>query len=235
MKPRPNFDLLNANGLNMQAVFNLSDLPEEIQTGLSEQMENLSSYRQLILIGHGGRGMWEAAQASEFRGCADPIDSFSIDRVERWLAGEIPAALHEIIYPASKRIVPLQLLGQLAGWHHTSPFRVGVNQTWGSWFAYRVAILADSDFAPTDRMQLTSPCDSCVDKPCVAACPADALACGDFALKGCMNYRLASESSCKAQCIARLACPVAAEHRYSTEQINYHYGRSMKTIEEYYR
>ncbi|ATX79086.1 hypothetical protein Ga0123461_0660 [Mariprofundus aestuarium] len=235
MKPSPNFDLLNANGLNMQAVFNLSDLPETIRTGLLEQTEIVSSFRQLILIGHGGRGMWEAVQASEFRENSDPIDSFSIDRVERWFAGQVPAADYEIIYPASKCIVPLQSLGRLAGWHHTSPFRIGINQAWGSWFAYRVAALADTDFAPTDRMQLASPCDSCVDKPCVSACPAGLLACGDFSLKGCIDYRLVSESSCKARCLARLACPVASEHRYSTEQINYHYGRSMKTIEEYYR
>ncbi|NWF39614.1 hypothetical protein F3F96_10755 [Mariprofundus sp. NF] len=235
MEIAANFDLLNANGLNMQAVFNLCELPEAMQATLAEQVAGYTNYSQLILIGHGGREMWESVQASEFRGATDPIDCFSVDRVAQWLAETHPEAAYEIIYPASQRIVPLQALGGLAGWHHASPFRIGINQTWGSWFAYRVAVLADTDLNPTINVALGSPCLSCSDKACITACPADALADSKFSLQRCVDYRLQEESSCKKQCLSRLSCPVATEHRYTLEQINYHYGRSMQSIEEYYR
>jgi epoxyqueuosine reductase QueG len=110
-----------------------------------------------------------------------------------------------------------------------------VNQVWGSWFAYRVVVLADTEFEPTSPLTAASPCHSCTEKPCLSACPAEALEHGDFSLKLCIDYRLREHSQCKAQCLARLACPIAPEHRYSMEQINYHYGRSMQTIEEYNR
>jgi epoxyqueuosine reductase len=230
---KANFDLLNEAGLNMQVVFNLSELPEQISSAITEQVEDFPDCRQLLLIGHGGRRMWEAMQSSEFRDVIDPIDSFSIDRVGRWAIETLPEVRSEIIYPTSKRIVPLQALGRQAGWHHNSPFRIGINQVWGSWFAYRVAVLTDSDFRPTARMESPSPCDSCVDKPCLNVCPADALRSGDLSLKACLEHRLKESSSCSVQCPSRLACPIGSEHRYSMEQINYHYGRSLQSIREY--
>ena len=228
-----NFDLLNANGLNMQAVFNLSDLPENIRTGITQQVPDATDYRQLILIGHGGQQMWEQVQSSEYKESANPIDDFSIGRVQRWLSEQAPDAAYNIIYPAAQRVIPLQALGELAGWHHSSPFRVGINQLWGSWFAYRVAVLTDTDFNVTESLFFPSPCESCEAKPCMNACPAGALNGSDFSLKPCMNYRLAEALLCKDRCLSRLACPIAIEHRYSMEQIQYHYGCSMETIEKY--
>jgi len=228
-----NFDLLNANGLNMQAVFDLSDLPEKIRVGIAQQVPDAADYRQLILIAHGGQQMWEQLQHSEFRGAADPIDGFSIDRVQQWLSGQATDAACNIIYPAPQHVVPLQALGELAGWHHSSPFRVGINAEWGSWFAYRVAVLTDTDFKVTESLFSSSPCEYCEAKPCINSCPADALSCSDFSLKPCMNYRLTEASLCKSSCLSRLACPVAAGECYSMEQIRYHYACSMKIIEEY--
>jgi len=228
-----NFDLLNANGLNMQAVLNLVDLPEHLRAGITQQVPGYADYRQLILIGHTGREMWKQLQSSECKAVDDPIDSFSVDRTQRWCAEQAPEASYEIIYPASQGVVPLQTLGKLAGWHHDSPFCVGINQAWGSWFAYRVAILADSDFNTTEQLQSSSPCEGCEAKPCINACPANALLGGDFAMGSCINYRLSEGSRCKNSCLSRLTCPVADEHRYSLEQIHYHYSRSMKTIEDY--
>jgi ferredoxin-like protein FixX len=226
--------LLNDNGLNMQAVFNLSELPEEI-TSLIRCDPDTTRFKQLIIFAHGGRRMWESVQASRFTDADEPIDSFSIDLVRRYFSETCSENTFEVLYPGSKQVVPLQKLGRLAGWHHDSPFRIGVNLVWGSWFAYRVAVLADTEFEATLLFTAASPCLSCTDKPCLSACPAEALECGDFSLKLCIDYRLREHSQCKAQCLARLACPVGCEHRYSMEQINYHYARSMQTIEEYNR
>ncbi|MFC1567623.1 hypothetical protein ACFL3K_00270, partial [Pseudomonadota bacterium] len=96
-------------------------------------------------------------------------------------------------------------------------------------------VLADSDFEPTPPLTAPSPCDSCMEKPCIPACPADALTGSDASLQPCIDYRLTGDSRCKDRCFSRMACPVAVEHKHSMQQLNYHYGRSMQTIEDYYQ
>ena len=219
----------------MQVIFNLADIPEQLKSDMAEQIEGFSDYRQLLLIGHGGKRMWEAVQASQFRDTHDPIDSFSVDRLKSWFSDHYPSCKYKIIYPDRQRIVALQSLGELVGWHHRSPFRIGINQLWGSWFAYRLAVLCDSSFEVSEAMRFISPCETCIEKPCITACPADALQGCDFSLKRCINHRLSSDSSCHDQCLARLSCPVAPQPRYTTQQINYHYCRSLQSIQEYYR
>lgn len=227
----PDFSSLNEHGLNLQAVFDWTALQVAVDSvsGLTSE----PPYRQLLLIGHGGRRMWEAMQASEFRDRPDPVDSFSLDVVQRWLAETCPNAKHEIIYPAEGRLVPLQQLGALAGWHHASPFRIGINHKWGSWFAYRVALLIDSDWPISEPQTWGYPCEGCLEKPCVTACPAGAVSNQGNMLERCIDYRLQEGSSCAQQCLSRLACPVAAEHRYSSEQVRYHYEQSLQTIRQW--
>jgi len=125
---------------------------------------------------------------------------FATGITQRWLA-ELPNA---IVYPAETS-AGLQALGKLAGWHHDSPFRVGINATWGSWYAYRVVALTDSDFIPTPPQTSVAPCSACPDKPCVTACPAEALNSGTFDLQECIAYRRAPWARCQTTRLARRA------------------------------
>lgn len=220
--------LLDAAGLNLQAVFNLADLPSAI----GEQLAAGPQWRQLILIGHGGRAMWDAVKASGIAS-ADPIDDFTASTVAQWFVRQYPAQRYELIYPGS-RSVGLQALGKLAGWHHDSPFMVGINQGWGTWYAYRAALLTDTAFKTTPVVSGVSPCLACSTPPCIAACPAGALAGGTFALDKCIAWRKLPDSSCRTGCLARIACPVASEHRYSSEQIRHSYAISLRMIEQFY-
>ncbi|WP_265941799.1 hypothetical protein [Dechloromonas sp. A34] len=223
----PDFTLLNEAGLNLQAIFNIDTLPAKMKADIRQRFDTEQRYRQLILIGHGGKAMWTAMKAAGVA-AEHPIDQFSIAITERWLGG----LRHAIVYPAETS-VGLQALGKLAGWHHASPFMVGINETWGSWYAYRVVVLTDSDFVPTPPQVTTSPCTACLDQPCLAACPAGALN-GGFDLQKCIAYRKTPTSRCKATCVARITCPVASDHRYSDEQIAHTYSISMRMIERYY-
>lgn len=223
-----NTALLDAAGLNLQAVFNLDGLPPEIY----EQLAAGPEWRQLILVGHGGRAMWDAVKASGIAS-ADPIDDFTVRTIEQWFVREYPEQRYQIVYPGS-RSVGLQALGKLTGWHHDSPFMVGVNEQWGSWYAYRAAVLADTHFRPTPAVAGVSPCVTCRMQPCISACPAGALAGGEFSLEKCIAWRRQPDSSCRTSCLARLACPVASEHRYPGEQIRHSYAISMRMIEQYY-
>jgi len=226
-----NSALLAENGLNLQAVFDLADLPVEMLAGI-EAVETTEGYRQLLVFGHGGRSMWQTLSCSKWKIDAHPIDCFSADTVGRFFSEENPSNNYILLFPQQPGVIPLQSLGRLAGWHHASPLRIGVNARWGSWFAYRAVALADTSFAPTTPLPDPSPCANCVDKPCIAACPV-ASDDGDIKLDACMDERLRGGSPCASTCLARLACPVMAEERYTEEQIAYHYGRSLETIRRY--
>jgi len=246
MQTVPDFSSLNNDGLNMQAVFNLADLPKPMHATLAAQIGDVSRYRQLILLAHGGTRMWQAVQASEFRTTADPVDNFSMHCLQRWFAESTPGTGYAILFPAPHCSIDLQALGRLAGWHHPSPFRIGIHPAWGTWFAYRAVALSDSNLQTTERIPTPSPCDSCEAKPCLTACPAcgstDGPTCGpnsapdrmEIALRSCIDYRLEADSRCRSQCLARLACPVGTEHRYSPEQLHYHYDLSLQTIRKHF-
>lgn len=231
--------ILNQAGLNCHAVFEIATLPTELRENLLAQCPQADHFQQLILLGHGGTTMWQALQeknVEQQRGSAmdrnseeHPIDDFSIATVQRFLQTEWTGCAYEIVYPGS-RTIGLQALGKQAGWHHQSPFMVGINAHFGSWFAYRVVVLANTQLALTPKIEIASPCSHCSDKVCIAACPAQALNDGQFNLNKCLDYRQQTASLCEKTCVARVACPVGEVHRYSEAQINYHYGRSINMI-----
>ncbi len=225
--PEADFAALDAVGLNLRAVFALDQLPD----ALRNECDPARNYSQLILIGNGGRAMWQAILREGGRS-ADPIDDFSVRAVRRWLAAQASGRSYEIVYPG-ERLVGLQSLGECAGWHFASPFMVGINERWGTWFAYRVAVLADTDFEPTRPVPGESPCTACRPRPCVSACPGKAIESDEFNLANCVRYRLRADSACQTTCMARLACPVRAEHRYDDEQIRHAYAISLRFIEQY--
>lgn len=223
------FTALNGAGLNLQAVLDLDQLPADAVAALRDRYDPAHRYRQLILIGHGGRSLWDAVKASGI-GSENPIDDFSVRTVERWFAEQFPDTAGEIIYPGD---IPadLQALGRIAGWHHASPFMLGINAEWGTWFAYRVVLLADTDLEPSRPVQTESPCVSCADRVCITSCPAGAMDGGSFALEKCIGYRRQASSRCKATCVARVSCPVGSAHRYGDEQMRHAYSISLREIE----
>jgi epoxyqueuosine reductase len=228
--------ILNDAGLNCHAVFDIAALPSAVHTLLLERCPQAIKYRQLIIIGHGGKAFWQALKATgaDLRPGEDahPVDAYTVDAVEHFLRLECHCLEYEIVYPGSYT-VSLQELGKMAGWHHSSPFMVGINAHFGSWFAYRAVLLANTDFPATQVVASASPCADCSAKPCVSSCPAKALEGEQFHLLKCVSYRQQADSVCKDTCIARTSCPVGEEHRYCEEQIRYHYGRSMRMIERY--
>ncbi|MBL8428984.1 MAG: hypothetical protein JNJ95_03700 [Dechloromonas sp.] len=229
MNERPAFqaDFLNQSGINRQHVFSLDALPMDVLATLG----TTDGYRQLILLGHGGRQLWERVKASNIGG-DHPIDDYCRQTVSRWFSNDLPDRRYRLLYPG-ERPVGLQQLGTLAGWHHPSPFMVGIDGEWGSWFAYRAALLADTDFAPFLPVDRSSPCESCQEKPCIAACPAKALEGGNFSLQKCIGYRRSTGSKCQFTCLARVDCPVGEEHRYDDAQLRHSYGRSLDDLKKY--
>lgn len=225
------FTALNHAGLNRQAVLNVHELPAEVAAQLRSRFDPAQRYRQLILIGHAGKTLWDSVKASGIRS-ANPIDDFSVRTVEQWFAAQFADRAYEIIYPGDIP-VGLQALGKIAGWHHASPLMIGIDEEWGTWYAYRAVLLADTDLAPSRPVQSASPCARCADRICVASCPAGALDGCTFVLEKCLGYRQQASSRCKATCLARVSCPVGSAHRYDADQLHHTYAISLQAIKRH--
>ena len=109
---------------------------------------------------------------------------------------------------------------------------IGVDNRWGSWFAYRAVILCATDFAPTPVVDHGSACTDCRDQPCITACPAGAAG-ATFNLPACADERLRPGSACAYGCLARNACPVGSEHRYAEAQIRHSFAQSLAMLRQW--
>lgn len=222
---------LTAAGLNLQAVLTVAGLPEQLKANLANAGVSLGAPGSLILFGNGGPDFWRAFQ-SQTPADEHPVDDFSRQCVSAFMARRFPNIAFRFLYPGSS-VVPLQALGQLAGWHHDSPMKVGINDTWGLWYAYRALVLVEEALPASAPVPSTSPCVRCDDKPCVAACPPNALEDRTLQLERCVDFRLQEDSICRQQCLARWACPVAPQHRYDRAQVAYHYGHSLPHLRQW--
>lgn len=227
-------EFLADQGLNLLAILPCNGLPNEIRQAMLAEGIPLQDYRSLVLIGHGSRRLWQALTEFGMQ-TADPVDHFSLVMTRRFIDEFLDSPSVLMLYPIGYTI-SLQQLGALAGWHHPSPLGLGINEAYGVWFAYRAAFLTTLALPAIKNPISISPCDTCQDKPCVSACPAQAVqGVGQFKVTACIDFRLQEQSICQDRCLSRLACPVAPEHRYEPEQLHYHYTHSLVSIRRYYR
>ncbi len=200
----------------------LADLGFQLQGVLSAPAG--SKYGQLLVFGHGGHSLWQHVKIEG----EDPIDQFSVSQLTRFME-RINCADYEFLYPGDH--LNLLDIGSQLGWYHISPMGIGINPQFGTWFAFRGVIAANTDYELSAKQTHDSPCVTCSDKPCVDACPVGAVQReGSFKLDRCITERTREGSGCAHQCLARNACPVGTEHQYTAEQIRYHYGRSLASI-----
>lgn len=171
---------------------------------------------------------------------AQPFDDLSLRLACDFAARGLGVAVPDVLYPGGRDISLLPWLTQ-AHVQFESPLGLGIRPDCGPWFAVRAALLLRlpndmRDFLDRRFPRLAadaSPCTTCLDKPCIAACPAHAVANdAPFNLKSCVNFRVSRDSPCVATCLSRLACPIGRDSRYDEAQIAYHYGRSIVTIRE---
>ena len=218
---------LAAQGLTLQAA-----LPKYHINDLLSPAHQAAHFNELLIFASVGSTLWRRLPSMDVD---DPIDRFSVDVVLDYLS-RINCGRHDLLYPVADTFVDLRELGHRAGWHHNSRLGIGINARVGTWFAYRVVVLADTRLADAGPGEPDSgaPCESCADKPCVTACPAGAVqVSGEFDLDACGSHRLEKNSRCATTCLARLACPVGTSQRYDADQIHYHYTRSLQTLKWY--
>jgi epoxyqueuosine reductase len=212
--------LLLQKGFTLQAALEVSAVEIRLP-------EVAGDYNQLLVFGHAGSGFWKSLDEPVTG--SDPLDSVSIKMVEDFLQ-RIGCADYLVLYPSTDLQIDLRALGKQLGWHADSALGIGINTIHGTWFAYRVAVLANTSYETPANNLAESSCTSCINKPCVEACPVDAPGV-TFDLQACMAERVREGSACAYQCLARNACPVGTEYRYDQDQMRYHYQKSLQLIQ----
>jgi hypothetical protein len=210
-------------GFPLQAVLRV----EPVKAHLPEFAGN---YRQLLIFASAGRSLWPQVDKHSR---PDPIDHYAETLLQEFLLAN-NCTRFEILYPSGDDVIDLRALGRIVGWHADSCLGIGIHREYGTWFAYRAVVVADTDLPLTESATARMMCESCTAKPCINACPAGAVSAdAPFDLDACGNERLREESPCATKCQARLACPVGQAHQYSEEQITYHYERSLESLRRY--
>ena len=217
-------------GLNVAGCVDTSAYDRHV-SGARRSQNLLRRARTILVVGSGGPAFWhhflDALQA-EPRRLSDnqhPVDVFARRAIEtasaalgdtphRWCWASAEAELH----------LDFRVLGRLAGLGSDSRLRLILHPVYGPWLGFRAAC-----FLPFEvRIRQRDPVDFCIEchAPCVEACPGEAFAEGVWDVDACSSFHRASDL-CADTCHARVACPVAAEHRYPPEEILYHYNRAL--------
>ncbi len=168
--------------------------------------------RRLGLVVGNTRALWPRFVAAwradrELAAEADPLDRYT----ERALASAFVGArvwLGHQTYDGA--FVPLQRLAARVGLAYLAPTHLSIHATYGPWFALRAVVVLHGD-PPRTPPAVMPPCR------CARACPS--------ALERAM-----SSKDPESWIAVRDACPVGREHRYTDDQVRYHYTKDRSLL-----
>jgi ferredoxin len=217
---------LSALGLNV--FFPLARAAFEVAAKPLALDDLLAGAAGALIVASGGPAFFDrfdgGPEATD--GAPNPLDRYT----ERVVARATRDALdprgvaHVALFPFGARpLIPFQRLGRAAGLGGPGPLGLQIHPTFGPWWAYRALIVLDRPLPAAPP-----PGDGCAgcDAPCVAACPAGAVARGGFDIVACQARRLVAEP-CRLSCVARITCVRGPEHRYRDEELAFHMRASM--------
>ena len=182
--------------------------------------------RSVVLLGNIGGSIWAPfshwRQLPENAGRSDPLDDWSKTVIQP-IASGLGATSY---FPSDPPWQPFQRWAMQAEGLKASPLGILIHPDYGLWHGYRAALgFADALEGMEESTFSPHPCDLCVEKPCLAACPVAAVTAAGFDVAGCRSHLRAPEgqAGCMASgCLARDACPVGADYRYPPEQLAFH-------------
>lgn len=181
--------------------------------------------RCLLLVGNLGRDMWPhyIAAARARRKASDAklsLDKWTQDVTEPLAAKFDATAVYVFEGPPFH---PFQRWAQAAEGLGVAPNNMLIHPRYGIWQAYRAALLFAREISIPRQPDATHPCEECAGKPCISACPVDAITDKGFDFDRCAGYfRANRQTACLDGCAARLACPIGKEHAYPLEQRQFH-------------
>jgi hypothetical protein len=174
------------------------------------------SARSVVLVGNAGDRFWPHFRkwlAGQPAGIDDPLDTWS-----RMVLEEVASAVGaRVLMPNDRPHAPFQQWAVRAEGLRSSPLGILMHPEYGLWHAYRGALLFDRSLGleksiPEDEKP-NHICASCIEKPCMNSCPANAFMPGLFDHEACLSH-IEGIAGCDCMdngCLARNACP---EHGY---------------------
>ncbi|WDZ78676.1 ferredoxin [Ensifer adhaerens] len=179
----------------------------------------------VVLTGNIGGSLWPPFGAwrdgMPDRGGADPLDTWSKTVIQP-VAESVGATC---FFPSDPPWQPFQQWAMQAEGLKPSPLGILIHPRFGLWHGYRGALGFDRPLPETGERAAEHPCDRCTAKPCMSACPANALAEERFEVGLCRGHLRseAGRAGClSAGCLSRAACPVGSDSRYSEGQLRFH-------------
>lgn len=177
----------------------------------------------VVLIGHTGSSIWP--HFSRWLANQNPVPK---DPLDTWSKELISAAAATVgghaVFPSDGPYLPFQQWAMQAEGLKPSPLGMLIHPVYGLWHAYRGAVLF-GDVTLSQRVEkLSHPCDTCVEKPCLSACPVGAFSGDGYDVASCRSH-LATDKGADCLdggCLARRACPIGREFAYAPEQMRFH-------------
>ncbi|MGH8611250.1 MAG: hypothetical protein ACREYF_04150 [Gammaproteobacteria bacterium] len=117
------------------------------------------------------------------------------------------------------RRVAMQRLAHVSGLAYLSPSHLNVHFMFGPWIALRAAVVIDIDGPVRPCSEPPNPCPDC-ERDCLPKFRQAAAAVGSTP-----QAHAALEQHWRLWLAVRDACPAGREHRYSDDQIGYHYTK----------
>lgn len=176
--------------------------------------------RFVILIGNAGPDMFRRF-ARERDPSRQAMNDWTRDVVQH-LARDLDA---EAVYPFDMDPPwPFLTWARRGGAGHVSPLGLNIHPTYGLWHAYRAALLFPVAFDLPRQSLGKHPCEACLDKPCLTACPVSAFNGTTYDVPACARHLASAEGKpCMSRgCLARHACPVGQGFAYAPAQAEFH-------------
>jgi hypothetical protein len=220
--------ILKPNGLRHRGVCKLDHI----------QVFNKQSASHIVLIGHYGSEHWPHftswLTAQPDQNIADPLDTWSKSVIFD-LAQKIGG---QGLFPSDKPYLPFQRWAQGAQALPQSPINLLIHPDYGTWHGYRGALALNFGVEPdVEPEKFENVCLTCVDKPCLTACPVDAFADrtvgNGFNYTSCQSFLKTDngQSSCMEEgCLARNGCPFGLSYTYKSPHMTFH----MRAFNKYY-
>lgn len=228
------FDYLDSLGFNLHAIVEPERLPADVIDAMNQADIPWRRFARLVVLASAGPLLWDRLTEAELTG-DDPVDDFSLTSAREFALDYLEDGDIHVLYPSALPI-PLQRIGEHLGFAHRSPLGLGIHGQFGLWFAFRVLFLTRVEIPATSIERSASPCLTCVEPPCVSACPADAVHHdAPFDLTACVGERLSTGSNCRSRCFSRLACPIGEAWRYGDEMLHYFGERSYESLKRHHQ